>query len=366
MRVFDVGVGLDSRSVSFENPTGGRGAGGRAASPLGRGRKGAPARFIAPGETTTLCDIEGPGIIRHIWMTTSYSPEVLRGVVLRGYWEGQSHPSIECPLGDFFGFAHGLTPPFESEVHSVGEKNGLNIWLPMPFTQRARFVLSNELPYQIPLFYQIDYTLGDALTAGVGRLHASFRRENPTTLRSDFALLPRRQGAPGRFIGAVIGVRPLDPHWWGEGEAKIYLDGDEEFATIVGTGSEDYACISFCIQQTPFRYHGVSWREKEDTIDTGRVSMYRWHIVDPIYWQREIRVEIQQIGLVGSGVQSLEEYQAKFRERADDWSAAAFWYEAAPGAPLPPLAGLAERIADLPSANTLKRTENEDLVGRQR
>lgn len=347
-RIFDVGVNLASRSISFENRTGFAGAGGRAASPLGVGRKGAPARMVEPGETIELCDIQGPGTVRHVWMTTRQSPQANRGLVVRAYWEDQSHPSIACPLGDLFGFAHGHTPPFETHAHSIGERNGLNLWLPMPFTKRARLTLTNELDCRVPLFYQIDYTLGDDLDERVGRLHVSFRRENPTQLRQDFEVMPKRSGAPGRFLGAVIGVRPLDPRWWGEGEAKVYLDGDEEFATIVGTGAEDYACISFCIQQTPFRYHGVNWREKDDVVDTGRVSMYRWHIADPIYWRSAIRVVIQQIGLNGSGAESLEEYQSKFYERADDWSAAAFWYEATPSPPLTPIPDLALRLADLP------------------
>jgi hypothetical protein len=218
----------------------------------------------------------------------------------------------------------------------------------MPFTHCARFTITNELSYQVPLFYQIDYTVGDKLASDVGRLHVAFRRENPTTLGRDFTFMPERAGGPGRFIGAVIGVRPLDPRWWGEGEAKFYLDDDEQFATIVGTGAEDYAGISFCIQQTPFRFHGVSWREKDDKMDTGRVSMYRWHILDPIVWRKRIRAVVQQIGLTSSGADTLEEYQSKFYERRDDWCAAAFWYEASPSAPLPPMPDLAERIADLP------------------
>jgi hypothetical protein len=347
-RIFDIDTRLDSRSISFENSTGERGAGGRAASPLGVGRKGAPARVFEPDETVELCDIKGPGIIRHLWMTTRQRVDVMRGMVVRAYWEGQSHPSIECPLGDFFGFAHGYTPAFESEVHSVGTRYGLNVWLPMPFLRRARFTLSNELPYTVPIYYQIDYTLHDALTEAAGRLHVSFRRENSTTLAKDFALMPPRSGGPGRFVGAVIGVRPRDPRWWGEGEVKFYLDDDQEFATIVGTGSEDYACVSFGIQQTPFRYHGANWRENDHSENTGRVSMYRWHIVDPIYWKSAIRAEIQQIGISGGGSQTVTEYLAKFYERSDDWSSAAFWYEPTPSQPLPPLADLGRRIADLP------------------
>lgn len=347
---YDLRTPPRTRSISFENPTGEPGAGGRAASPLGVGRKGLPAKFLEAGERVTLCDVAGPGVIRHVWVTTRNVPEVMRALVVRAWWDDQPYPSIECPLGDLFGFAHGWTPHYESEVHSVGERGALNLWLPMPFGRRARIELENPLSYSVPVFYQIDYTIGDAIDEAAGRLHVSFRRENPTTLRRDFAVMPDRHGGPGRYLGAVIGVRPMDPRWWGEGEFKVYLDSDGEFPTIVGTGAEDYACISFCIQPTPFRYHGVNWREGDDVMDTGRVSMYRWHLPDPITWRTAIRATIQQIGLNGSGAASLAEYHSKLYERADDWSAAAFWYEVLPSAPLPPLPSLEERVADLPIA----------------
>lgn len=316
---YHLNTGLESRSISFENPTGAPGAGGKAASNLGVGRKGAPAKELTPGEVVTLANITGPGTIRHIWVTTSADPVILRGLVLRGYWEGQAHPSIECPLGDFMGFAHGRVKSYQSAVHSLGEMAGMNIWLPMPFTKSARFTLSNDTDKKMPLFYQIDYTLKDRHPKDVGRLHVLFRRENPTTLKQDFELLPRRAGK-GRFIGSIIGIRALAGDWWGEGEIKVYKDGDREFPTICGTGSEDYVGLSWGIQQTPFLYNGCCLNDK------GFVTMYRWHLPDPIYWQNEARITIQQIG-----------WKNGLYERQDDWSCATFWYEPSPSAPLPPL-----------------------------
>lgn len=330
---------LVSRSVSFENPTGAPGAGGTVAGPLGVGRKGAPARMIASGETVTLMDVTGPGTIRHVWLTTAPLAAVMRSTVVRAYWDGQEHPSIEAPLGDLFGFAHGRIVPYQSAVHSVGIKGALNLWLPMPFTKSARIELTNESGGSIPLFFQIDYTLGDVHAADVGRLHVLFRRENPTTLGRDFELLPRRTGK-GRFLGTVIGVRSLGPLWWGEGEMKAYLDGDTEFPTIVGTGAEDYVGLSWGMQATPFLYHGASLN------DSGFVSMYRWHVVDPIYWSRDIRITIQQIGYDGSPMDPAT-YLSSLVERSDDWSCASFWYEPVPSAPLPPPADTATRTADL-------------------
>ncbi len=331
--------GLVSRSASFENPTGAKGAGGTAASPLGVGRKGRPARMLAAGEKVVLLDVDGPGTIRHIWMTTLSEPWVLRSAVVRAYWDDQAHPSIEAPLGDLFGFAHGAVVPYQSAVHSVGVKAALNLWLPMPFTRGARIELANEGASAMPLFYQVDFTQGDLHAEDVGRLHVLFRRENPTALGRDFELLPKRSGM-GRYLGAVIGVRALSEGWWGEGEMKVHLDGDDSFATIVGTGSEDYVCLSWGIQPTPFWYHGASLKAE------GFVSMYRWHLPDPIYWSTDARVSIQQIGHKGETLDP-DRYLEQLVERADDWSSATFWYEPVPSAPLPPIPDVAARTASI-------------------
>lgn len=322
-------TGLTSRSISFENPTVAAGAGGKAASPLGVGRKGAPARQIRPGEEVVLGDIEGPGTIRHIWLTTDQSPVVQRACVLRTYWDDQAHPSIECPIGDFFGCAHGRITSYQSAVHSVGPTGGRNIWLPMPFVKRAKFTFTNEGKTPVTLYYQIDYTLGDKHPADVGRLHALFRRENPTVEKQDFELLPQRRQR-GRFVGSVIGVRNLHPdQWWGEGEIKVYMDGDREFPTICGTGSEDYVGLAWGVQVAPFLYNGCSLNEK------GFVTMYRWHLPDPIAWQREGRVTMQQIAS-----------RDGLAETHDDWSCASFWYEPVPSSPLPAMPNAEARTAN--------------------
>jgi hypothetical protein len=327
-------TGLVSRSISFENPTGAPGEGGKAASNLGVGRKGSPSRAIKPGEVIQLCDIQGPGTIRHIWLTTDRNPQNLRTLVLRGWYDDQGHPSIECPVGDFFGFAHGKVMPYQSAVHSVGQTAGMNIWLPMPFLKRVKITLTNEDSQESskapPVFYQIDYTLGDHHPKNVGRLHVLFRRENPTTEKKDFELLPLRKNK-GRFIGSVIGIRNLHPgQWWGEGEIKVYLDGDQKFPTICGTGSEDYVGLAWGVQQTPFFYNGCSLNQKN------YVSMYRWHLPDPIAWRKECRITIQQIA-----------WKQGLAETQDDWSAATFWYEPLPSTPLPKLPDVKARTADI-------------------
>ena len=323
-------TGLTSRSISFENPTGEPGAGGKASSKLGAGRKGAPARDIKPGETVQLCDITGPGTVRHIWITTSGDPAVQRECVIRAWWDAQEHPSIECPIGDLFGFAHGKITSYQSAVHSCGPTGGRNLWLAMPFGKRARFTFSNEGSKSVPLFYQMTYTVGDKHPKDVGRLHVLFRRENPTSEKKDFELLPQRT-LKGRFIGSIIGIRNLHPgQWWGEGEIKAYMDGDRDWPTIVGTGSEDYVGLAWGIQQASFLYNGCNLNEKDF------VSMYRWHLPDPIAWQKECRITIQQIA-----------YKDGLSETHDDWSCATFWYEPVPSAKLPLLPDVTARTADI-------------------
>ena len=351
-------TGLTSRSISFENPTGAPGQGGKAASKLGVGRKGSPAITLKAGQEVQLCDIEGAGTIRHIWMTTSNYPVNLRSLVIRAWWDNQKHPSIECPVGDFMGFAHGKVMAYYSAVHSLGKNAGMNIWLPMPFVERARIALTNEGEKDVPLFYQIDYTIGegphfagfpfckksqnggpakrwrngnpDRHPRDVGRLHVLFRRENPTTMKKDFVLLPHRKNK-GRFMGTVIGIRNLTPgQWWGEGEIKVYMDGDTDFPTICGTGSEDYVGLSYGMQQTPYLYNGCSLNQKNF------VSMYRWHLPDPVSWREECRITIQQIS-----------WKNGLAETQDDWSCATFWYEPVPSAALPKMPEARARTADI-------------------
>ncbi len=356
--IFNLDVQVESRSISFENPTGEPGEGGKAASELGVGRKGAPNKRIMPGETVVLCDIEGAGTIRHIWMTGEWTnfewleplkerPELLRSTIIRAWWDGQEHPSIECPLGDFMGFAHAKVTAYQSAVHSIGENGAFNFWLPMPFTSAAKITLTNESELAFWLFYQVDYTINETHPGDVGRLHVCFRRENPTTLREDFELLPRRKGK-GRYIGSVMGIRTLHPGWWGEGEVKIYMDGDTDFPTICGTGSEDYVGLSYGIQNTTYTYHGCNLLHTSDSTVTALdipaekmtemnrqfISMYRWHLPDPIYWKKECRITIQQIGCC-------------LYEREDDWSTATFWYEPVPSEVLPELPDKKERVTDL-------------------
>ncbi|MEI8196103.1 MAG: glycoside hydrolase family 172 protein, partial [Phycisphaerae bacterium] len=217
---------LQSRAVSHENPTGGKGI---ACKDRGNGncRKGAPAiRNIPPGKTVVLCDIEGPGMIRHLWFARpSDKPEDLRNFIIRIYWDDSPHPSVEAPIGDFFGVAHGRLAHFMTPYLGMPEGRGFQCYFPMPFSRRCRMTFENDTDGVLGmLFYQVDYTLGDQVTPEMGRFHAHFRRQNPCPVSQDYVLLDT-QGSPGVFAGAVIGCNPIGPNWWGEGEMKFYIDG---------------------------------------------------------------------------------------------------------------------------------------------
>jgi hypothetical protein len=291
---------LDSRATSFENPSGARGAGGSAHG----GRKGAPSRRLEAGERVVLADLAGPGVIRHLWMTFPPGPpERMRSLVLEVFYDGRDEPSVSVPCLDFFGLPHGRPVPYHSALISVNEGRGFNSYLPMPFRRAIRVELLNPGPRRALLYYQIDYTLQAELPGQLGVLHASFRRENPTVMRRDFVIAEGLRG-PGRFLGCNVGVRVIDPaQWYGEGEVKVYRDGDRELPTICGTGLEDYVGSAWGLGAHSTPYGGaplvvIPRREPGATAggNPDFVGFYRWHVADPIMYQRELRVTIQQIG----------------------------------------------------------------------
>ncbi len=334
-RSFDLSDPLPvSRSISPENPTGAPGAGGREASELGAGRKGRAWSTIAPRSLFDLARISGSGTINRIWLTLrDPNPARLRSLVLRAYWDGQDSPSIECPLGDFFGLAHGRAQPIDTALHACLPRWGFTSRIPMPFARGARIVVENPLDVPVSVFYSVDYSLEAHATARLGYLHARFGRQNPTRLTEDFEILPRRTGR-GRFLGCVLGIRHRDDgSWWGEGEVKMYLDDDTSHPTICGTGTEDYVGMGWGVAEFVGRSAGCL------TSQRGFAAVYRWHLDDPVYWNSACRITVQQLGWDNAANRMVE--------RADDWSATAFWYETLPSTPLAPLPSLAERTADL-------------------
>jgi D-arabinan exo alpha-(1,3)/(1,5)-arabinofuranosidase (non-reducing end) len=302
MAMFDPAASLSlvaptvaTRSISFENPTGARGAGGAAAG----GRKGAPYRVLGAGERVVLADIEGPGTIRHVWMTfPPAEPEVMRAEVIEVFYDGAPEPSVSVPAVDFFGVPWGRPVHLTTALSAINEGRGFNSYLPMPFRRSVRVELVNAADRAAYLYFQIDYTLEPDLPAAAGYLHAAFRRENPTRLRRDFVIADGLRG-PGRFVGCVVGVRVLDGgQWYGEGEVKVYLDGDTDLPTICGTGLEDYvgSAWGMGVHQTLYAGAPLEVRDPEGGPNPDFVGFYRWHVPDPIMFARDLRVTIQQIG----------------------------------------------------------------------
>jgi hypothetical protein len=335
-----IDTSLDSRAITFENPTGARGAGGTSYG----GRKGSPSRRIEAGERVVLADIEGPGTIRHIWMTfPPASPEVMRALSFDVFYNGASGSSISVPCLDFFGLPHGRPVPYSSFLTSAQEGRGFNAYFPMPFERSIRVELANDAPRALDVYFQIDYTLGPVAPS---YLHVSFRRENPTVMRRDFAIADGLTG-PGRFLGCVVGVRVFRDGglWYGEGELKIYRDGDDAFPTICGTGLEDYVGSAWGLgpHHAPFAGAPLDVRPGRKPLPDF-VGFYRWHVPDPVMFERDLRVTIQQIGAAYLTRERFDEFEEShpvagrgwtkrpdgstfgIHERVDDYCAAAFVY----------------------------------------
>jgi hypothetical protein len=362
--LYEVPEGVATRWFSFENPGGRPGSGGQA----NEGRKGAATREVSPGDTVVLADVPGPGVVRRIWLTVPGEPEILRGFVFRIYWDGQDWPSVEAPLQDFFGLPFARQVPFQSALFSNPEGRSFNCVVPMPFAERARIEIVNESPRKASLYYDVDATLGDRLPARLGYLHARYRRENPTVPGRDFEVLPRVESR-GRYLGANVGVRSARhrrPFWFGEGELKIYLDDDRDLPTLVGTGTEDLVGSAWGLGLFDHLYQGCPLTEERD----GVWGFYRYHVPDPVYFEKAIRVTLQQIagGTVGQlRALSLEDRPELVRthrrfdpathdapedswenfEALQDICATAYWYQTLPSPRWPPLEPYAERLRDL-------------------
>ena len=268
--------------------------------------------MIRPGERVVLADVAGPGVVRRIWLTVPGRVDTLRGWVVRLYWDGQDWPSVEAPLQDFFGLPFARQAPFESALFSNPEGRSFNCVVPMPFRKRALVTITNESPTEAMLFYDVDVTLGDALAADIGYFHARYRRENPTTAKRDFEVLPRVEGR-GRYLGANVGIRTTDhqrPLWFGEGELKVYLDDDREWPTLVGTGTEDLVGSAWGLGRFDHLYQGAPLTEEKD----GVWGFYRYHVPDPVYFTKAIRVTLQQIA--GGSVAQLRALPCRAAARA--------------------------------------------------
>ncbi len=351
---------LQTRWASPENPTGAPGEGGQAND----GRKGRPCVNIKAGASLTLAQVQGAsGMVRRIWITINdRRPAMLRGLRLDIFWDGATDPAVSAPLGDFFGQPLGRMVSFQSALFSSPEGRSFNACLPMPFRSGMKIVVTNETDAELKMFfYDVDYTLGDEHGPDALYLHAHWRRENPTKLMRDFEVLPKVTGR-GRFLGAFYGAiadtQRYFNTWWGEGELKVFLDGDTRLPTLCGTGTEDLIGTGWGQGRYDHLYQGCHLADGERM----QYGFYRLHIPDPIYFHHDLRATIHQIGWTGHDTaaqmrergeavhlnhQPLEEGKGGIFEREDDWCACAYFYLDRPTNDLPALAPLAERVADL-------------------
>jgi len=328
----------ETRSISAENPRGERAGGAReipaetsAASLLGPGWKVRPCITLEPGSVTTLADVMGPGVIQHIWMTVD--TVAYRSCIVRMYWDGEETPSVEVPLGDLFANVHGLRYNVTSLPVCVNPSGGFNSYWPLPFASRARITVENQ--YWEPIsgfFYQITYALTD-VPAQAGRFHAQWRRSMTTRDQPEHVILSGVQGQ-GHYVGTVLGWNQFSNGWWGEGEVKFYLDGDTDYPTICGTGTEDYFGGAWGFGETfSTAFLGYPlWQKAEGEVP--RHGLYRWHVMDPIRFRTDLRVTIQALGWWPNH---------KYEPLTDDICSVGYWYQAEPHGPFPALPDLAGR-----------------------
>ena len=327
-----------TRSICAENFTGEKGKAGMAvhgtgencARELGQGWKVSPSVRIAAHETFTMADIEGQGAIQQIWLTPS--GRSWRFFILRIYWDDQEQPSVECPVGDFFGMGWGQYAQISSLPVCVNPGSAFNCYWEMPFRKRCRMTFENISNEDMTLYYQINYTLTD-VPEDCAYFHAQFRRVNPLPYKDVYTILDGVKGR-GQYVGTVLCWGVNNCGWWGEGEIKFYMDGDGEFPTICGTGTEDYFCGSYNFenrethQYQPFTtpYAGLHQVIRPDGVyrSQQRFGLYRWHIMDPIRFEQDLKVTIQALGWREGG---------RYLPLQDDIASVAFWYQTLPTAP---------------------------------
>jgi hypothetical protein len=339
-----------TRSISPENFTGAKGRGGMAdpekqkgqrnvannalqARELGIGWKVNPYILIEPGETFTIAEIEGSGAIQHIWMTPTGNWQYS---ILRFYWDDETEPSVEVPVGPFFGMAWNRFAPLNSIAMTVNPGSAFNSFWKMPFRKKCKITVENINPDEtMSLYYQVDYTLTE-VGEDEAYFHAQYRRSDKNT-NSDHVIIDGIKGK-GHYVGTFMAVGVNNNGWWGEGEIKFFMDGDKDFATIVGTGTEDYFLGSYNFENketrqyqeysTPFA--GLHQVVRPDGVYNSqqRFGMYRWHVLDPIRFEKDLKVTIQDLGWRSNH---------RYLPQNSDIITVAYWYQREPHARFPTL-----------------------------
>lgn len=336
-----------TRSISAENFTGEKGKGGMAATgtgansarDLGVGWKVSPSVEIAAGTTFTMGQIEGPGAIQHIWLTCF--PTFWRNLIIRFYWDEEEQPSVEVPVGDLFCNGWQERVNVNSTPVAVNPAGGMNCYWLMPFRKSAKVTIENTSSENTVLYYQLDYTL-TTVPDDAAYFHAQWRRSSPVAYKDVHTIVDGIQGK-GHYVGTYLAWQVNNTGWWGEGEIKFYMDGDEQFPTICGTGTEDYFGGAwnweqpkgeYCTYSTA--YLGMHQLIKPDGLyrSQTRFGMYRWHVMDPIRFEQALKITIQDLGWRADG---------RYLPQQSDIASTAFWYQAEPHAPFPELPGNDER-----------------------
>lgn len=376
--LYQFDANLQPRWSSPENRGGQKGQGGKE----NNGAKGHAFDLIQPGSSAVLMQVQGQGIINRIWVTVSdRSPQMLRSLKLEMFWDNETKPAVSVPFGDFFSVSLGKTTSFENTFFANPEGRSFLCYIPMPFRRAAKIVVTNESNKPLKhIFFDVDYQLVKQWNNDYLYFHAYWHRDSATTLTKDFELLPAVNGK-GRFLGVNAGVQanPIyGKSWWGEGEVKVFLDGDKEHATLVGTGTEDYIATGWGQGKFIQQYTGSTI-----AIDSLlQWSFYRYHIPDPIFFSANCRVTLQQIGgemkkevarmqsagiplipvtvdnagkltqlykkdsIVSLGDASIPDGWVNYY-RSDDLCATAYFYLDKPSSNLPALAGVPMRVAGL-------------------
>jgi len=341
-----------TRSISPENFTGEKGKGGMAnpadkdkpnkatsadaARDLGQGWKVNPCIDIKPGQTFTLAEMEGPGAIQHIWMTPTGN---WRFSILRIYWDDEKEPSVECPVGDFFGQGWNTYAQLTSLPVCVNPGSAFNCYWAMPFHKKCKITMENINDKDaMSVYYQIDYTLTE-IPSDAAYFHAQFRRANPVE-SSIYTIVDGIKGK-GQFVGLYMAWGATNNGWWGEGEIKFYIDGDSQFPTICGTGTEDYFCGSYNFDRdgkykefcTPYSGLHQVIRPSGDYKVMMRFGLYRWHIMDPIRFEKDLKITIQDLGWRHGG---------RYLAQHSDIASTCFWYQTDPHTSFPKLPGWRE------------------------
>ncbi len=330
-----------TRSISPENFTGEKGKGGmatlengtakEAARDLGQGWKVNPFINIEAGQTFTLAEIDGSGCIQHIWMTPTGT---WRYSILRIYWDDEKEPSVECPVGDFFGMGWGEYAHLNSQAVCVNPGSAFNCYWQMPFRKKCKITMENIDEKAMRLYYQIDYCLTE-VPNDAAYFHAQFRRVSPNEYKQPYTIVDGIKGK-GQYVGTYMAWQVNNNGWWGEGEIKFFMDGDKDFPTICGTGTEDYFCGSYNFdrngQYTEFStpYAGLHQVIRPDGTYKAnqRFGLYRWHITDPIRFEKDLKVTIQDLGWRSGG---------RYLPQKSDIASVAYWYQAEPHNTFPKL-----------------------------